>query len=184
MKTKVGKYFVTERIARGGMGEILKAKHPTLNKDVILKRLTFSAKEVVIERFKREAQLQIDFRNDNIVQVFDHFKEGLSYYIVMEYVNGISLDALIEKNRYLPNEIALLIFYQIARALKYAHDKDVIHRDIKPANILISTRGHCKADRFRYRHLQGLPRQIPDQGDDPRHPGLYVARTDNRHQKC
>jgi hypothetical protein len=148
MKTRVGKYIVTERIARGGMGEILKARHPTLNRDVILKRLAFSSKGSVIERFKREAQLQIDFRNDNIVQVFDHFKEGLSYYIVMEYVDGISLDALIEKNRYLPNEIALLIFYQIARALKYAHDKDVIHRDIKPANVLISKEGVVKLTDF------------------------------------
>ena len=148
MKTRVGKYIVTERIARGGMGEILKARHPTLNRDVILKRLAFSSKGVVIERFKREAQLQIDFRHDNIVQVFDHFKEGLSYYIVMEYVDGISLDALIEKNRYLPNEIALLIFYQIARALKYAHDKDVIHRDIKPANVLISNEGVVKLTDF------------------------------------
>ncbi|PKL35944.1 MAG: serine/threonine protein kinase [Spirochaetae bacterium HGW-Spirochaetae-1] len=148
MKTKVGKYTVTERIARGGMGEILKARHPTLNKDVILKRLTFNAKNSVIERFKREAQLQIDFRNDNIVQVFDHFKEGPSYYIVMEYVDGISLDALIEKNRYLPNEIALLIFYRIAGALKYAHDKDVIHRDIKPANVLISREGVVKLTDF------------------------------------
>src|SRR4030042_5175234 len=148
MKTRVGKYFVTERIARGGMGEILKAKHPTYNRGVNLKRLGVSGKEVVIERFKREAQLQIDFRNDNIVQVFDHFKEGLSYYIVMEYVDGISLDALIEKNRYLPNEIALLIFYQIARALKYAHDKDVIHRDIKPANVLISKEGIVKLTDF------------------------------------
>jgi tRNA A-37 threonylcarbamoyl transferase component Bud32 len=148
MKTRVGKYIVTERIARGGMGEILKARHPTLNRDVILKRLAFNSKEAVIERFKREAQLQIDFHNDNIVQVFDHFKEGISYYIVMEYVDGISLDALIEKNRYLPNEIALLIFYQIARALKYAHDKDVIHRDIKPANVLISKEGIVKLTDF------------------------------------
>ena len=130
------------------MGEIFKAKHPTLNRDVILKRLAFNSKEVVIERFKREAQLQIDFHNDNIVQVFDHFKEGLSYYIVMEYVDGISLDALIEKNRYLPNEIALLLFYQIARALKYAHDKEVIHRDIKPANVLISKEGIVKLTDF------------------------------------
>ncbi|MBN1496521.1 MAG: serine/threonine protein kinase [Spirochaetes bacterium] len=148
MKTKVGKYAITGRIARGGMGEILKARHPTLNKDVILKRLAFSAKGAVIERFKREAQLQIDFRNDNIVQVYDHFKEGLSYYIVMEYVDGISLDALIEKHRYLPDEIALLIFYQIAQALKYAHDKDVIHRDIKPANVLISKEGIVKLTDF------------------------------------
>lgn len=148
MRTKVGKYLVTERIARGGMGEIFKARHPTLNRDVILKRLAFNSKHVIIERFKREAQLQIDFRNDHIVQVFDHFKEGPSYYIVMEYVDGISLDTLIEKNRYLPDEIALLIFYQIAGALKYAHDKGVIHRDIKPGNVLISREGKVKLTDF------------------------------------
>ena len=144
----VGKYLITAKIAEGGMGAIYKAKHPTLNRTVILKRLTLKKNAAITERFKREAELMIDFRNDNIVQVYDHFKEGNSYYIAMEYVDGVSLGDLIEKRRYIPNEIAMLIFREICKALKYAHDKTVIHRDIKPENVLISKDGEVKLTDF------------------------------------
>jgi eukaryotic-like serine/threonine-protein kinase len=144
----VGKYLITAKIAEGGMGAIYKAKHPTLDRTVILKRLTLKKNVAITERFKREAQLMIDFRNDNIVQVYDHFKEGNSYYIVMEYVDGVSLGELIEKRRYIPNEIAMLLFREICKALKYAHDKTVIHRDIKPENVLISKDGEVKLTDF------------------------------------
>ncbi len=144
----VGKYLITAKVAEGGMGAIYKAKHPTLERTVILKRLTLKKNVAITERFKREAQLMIDFRNDNIVQVYDHFKEGNSYYIAMEYVDGVSLGDLIEKRRYIPNEIAMLIFREICKALKYAHDKTVIHRDIKPENVLISKDGEVKLTDF------------------------------------
>ncbi len=145
---QVGKYTITRLIAKGGMGKIYQAKHPTLNRDIILKKLTLAGNRAVTERFKREAELMIDFREDRIVQVYDHFREGHSYYIAMEYVDGISLAALIERERYLPNEISLMIFLEICRALKYAHDKGVIHRDIKPENILISKNGEVKLTDF------------------------------------
>jgi eukaryotic-like serine/threonine-protein kinase len=144
----VGKYLITAKVAEGGMGAIYKAKHPTLNRTVILKRLTLKKNAAITERFKREAELMIDFRNDNIVQVYDHFKEGNSYYIAMEYVDGVSLGELIEKKRYIPNEIAMLLFREICKALKYAHDKTVIHRDIKPENVLISKDGEVKLTDF------------------------------------
>lgn len=146
--TRVGKYLITGKIAEGGMGAIYKARHPTLNRDIILKRLTLRKSKSITERFKREAQLMIDFRDDRIVQVYDHFKEGNSYYIAMEYVAGISLADLIKKKRYIPNDVAILIFDEICKALKYAHDKGVIHRDIKPANILISNDGEIKLTDF------------------------------------
>ncbi|MDY6968964.1 MAG: serine/threonine-protein kinase [Spirochaetota bacterium] len=148
MGTLVGKYEITSKIAEGGMGAVFKAKHPTLNRDVILKKLTLKRSSSITERFKREARLMIDFSNDNIVQVYDHFKEGSSYYIVMEYVDGIDLGDLIKKKRYLSNEMAMLIFNEICKALKYAHDKNVIHRDIKPDNILISKEGEVKLTDF------------------------------------
>ncbi|MBN2041051.1 MAG: serine/threonine protein kinase [Spirochaetes bacterium] len=146
--TYVGKYLIQSKIAEGGMGAIYKAKHPTLGRTVILKRLTLKKNTAITERFKREAQLMIDFRHDNIVQVYDHFKEGNSYYIAMEYVDGISLGDLIEKKRYIPNDITMLIFREICKALKYAHDKSVIHRDIKPENVLISKDGEVKLTDF------------------------------------
>ncbi|HUT66822.1 MAG TPA: serine/threonine-protein kinase [Spirochaetota bacterium] len=146
--TKVGKYEIVKKIARGGMGAVYLAKHPTLKRYVILKQLTLRGGGGFVQRFKREASLMIDFRNEHIVPVYDHFKVGSSYYIAMEYVDGTSLDALIEQSGGLSNEAALLIFSEICRGLKYAHDKDVIHRDIKPANILLSKQGEVKLTDF------------------------------------
>ncbi len=145
---KIGKYLIRGMIAEGGMGKIYKAKHPTLKNDVILKKLTLSGNSSIVDRFKREAQLMLDFSNDNIVKVYDHFKEGNSYYIVMEYIDGISLEKLIEKNRFLPDEVALLIYRETCKALHYAHMKSVIHRDIKPDNVLISKNGEVKLTDF------------------------------------
>jgi hypothetical protein len=143
-KKTIGRYEIVAKIAQGGMSAVFKAKHPTLNRFVLLKKLTLRGGSQFIERFKREARLMMDFKHEHIVQVYDHFKEGASYYIVEEFVDGISLEGLIKKERYLSNEAALLILYEVTKALKYAHDKHVIHRDIKPGNILISNRGEVK----------------------------------------
>jgi len=140
----IGKYKITAEIARGGMGAVYKAVHPTLKRNVILKKLTLRGSATVTERFKREARIMMDFKNDLIVNVYDHFRQGSSYYIVLEYVDGTALDRLIRRERYLPNDITLLIFRDCCRALKYAHSKNVIHRDIKPGNILLSKTGEVK----------------------------------------
>ncbi len=141
---KIGKYKIVELIAQGGMGAVYKGEHPTLERPVILKKLTLRGNPDFVERFRREARLLMDFRNDNIVDVYDHFKEGRSHYIVLEYIDGLSLEQLLHRERYLPNELALYILYQACRALKYAHNKGVVHRDIKPANILLSKAGEVK----------------------------------------
>lgn len=142
--SKIGKYAIESLIAKGGMGEVYKGKHPTLNRDVILKKLTIQGNGQFIERFNREARIMMDFKHDNIVNVYDHFKEGDSHYIVLEYVDGEALDCFILRERYLPNELALYIVSEVSKALKYAHDKGVVHRDIKPGNILISKTGEIK----------------------------------------
>lgn len=140
---KIGKYKIVQLVAKGGMGAVYKGVHPTLNRYVILKKLTLRGASVV-ERFKREAEILMDFRHDNIVVVYDHFKAGNSYYIVLEYVDGISLDKLIGQERLVAEPVALYITLEVCRSLQYAHDKGVVHRDIKPANILISKGGEIK----------------------------------------
>jgi serine/threonine-protein kinase len=141
---RVGKYELIAKVAQGGMGALYKAKHPTLDRVVLLKKLTLRGASQFVERFKREARIMMEFKHDHIVHVYDHFKEGSSYFIVEEFVDGISLDALIRKERFLSNDAAMLITYEVCKALKYAHDKGVIHRDIKPGNILISNQGEVK----------------------------------------
>ena len=145
---KIGKYELIGKIAQGGMGALYTAKHPTLERVVLLKKLAIRGGGQVVERFKREARLMMDLNSERIVQVFDHFKEGPNYYIVEEFVEGVSLDALIRKERYLSNDAAMLIFYEVCRGLKFAHDRQVIHRDIKPGNILISSHGEVKLADF------------------------------------
>lgn len=145
---QIGKYKIVSQLAQGGMGAVFKAEHPTLARFVVLKKLSLHGNASIIERFRREAQIMMDFRNEYIVDVYDHFKEGPFYYIVQEYVDGMSLDRLIERERYLPNDVALLVYLDCARALKYAHDRNVIHRDIKPQNILISNDGKTKLTDF------------------------------------
>jgi eukaryotic-like serine/threonine-protein kinase len=144
----IDKYPILDQVGEGGMGVIYKAQHPTLGRPVILKRLTLTGGEGAVARFKREASLMMSFRNDAIVDVYDHFRSGASWYIVMEYVDGPSLDALIREKGRLPSEVALLVVFECARALKYAHDKGVVHRDIKPSNILISRKGEVKLTDF------------------------------------
>jgi len=144
----IGKYKIDSLVAKGGMGAVYKAIHPTLRRYVILKKLTIRGNAAITERFKREARILLDFKHANIVHFFDYFKEGNSHYIVLEYVDGMSLDKLIQKRRYLSGPLALLIFLDACKALKYAHDSGVIHRDIKPANILISKKGAVKLADF------------------------------------
>lgn len=141
---KIGKYKVLELLARGGMGAVYRGVHPTLDRPVILKKLTLRGNPDFVERFRREARILMDFRNDNIVDVYDHFKEGRSHYIVLEYIDGLSVEQLIRRERYLPDGMAMYILYQTCKALKYAHSRNVIHRDIKPSNVLLSKKGEVK----------------------------------------
>ncbi len=140
----IGKYKIIEQIATGGMGAVYTAEHPTLDRYVIIKKLTFRGDSSVRERFRREARIMMDFQNDHIAAVYDHFREGSYYHIVLEYVDGLSLEQLLARERYLPEEIALRIVRDCLTALAYAHRRNVVHRDIKPSNILVSRKGQVK----------------------------------------
>ncbi len=144
----IGKYELIGKIAQGGMGTLYKARHPTLDRVVLLKKLALRGGGKFVERFKREARLMMDFKDEGIVQVYDHFKAGSNYFIVEEFIDGMSLEQLIHRERYLGNDAATVILYEVCKALKYAHDKQVIHRDIKPGNILVSKQGEVKLADF------------------------------------
>ena len=144
----IGKYKIMGLLAKGGMGAVYKAVHPSLKRLVILKKLTIRNNATVRERFKREAQILLDMQSPYIVHLFDYFVEGQSHYIVEEFVDGLSLAQILEKQVALSPEIALLIFQDACLALKFAHAHSIVHRDIKPGNILISKRAGVKLADF------------------------------------
>ncbi len=152
-------YQILSLIGKGGMGEVYLAKHPTLNKKIVLKKLKTRNRED-IKRFLQEAKVMLEFRHENIVQVFDHFEEKSQAYIAMEYIQGKSLSDIIKEREKIPVEIALYIIYQTALGLYHAHSKKVIHRDIKPHNIMISVNGDVKITDF------GIARKQSESNDD------------------
>ena len=144
----IGKYRIMGLVAKGGMGAVYKAVHPTLRRMVILKKLTIKGNATIRERFKREAQILLDMQSPYIVHLFDYFVEGNSHYIVEEFVDGLSLAQVIEKQVSLGTELSLLVFLDACYALKFAHARGIVHRDIKPGNILISRRAEVKLADF------------------------------------
>ncbi|MDY5123743.1 MAG: serine/threonine-protein kinase [Treponema sp.] len=144
----IGKYKVLGIIAKGGMGVVYKAIHPSLKRYVVIKKMTARNKSGNAERFKKEAQILLDLQSPYIVHLFDYFTEDGYRYMVEELVDGMAVDNLITKQMSIPVPIAMLIMQDACYALKYAHSKDIVHRDIKPGNILISKRGEIKLADF------------------------------------
>ena len=140
----IDKYKLEELVASGGMGRVYRGVHPTLDRQVIIKKLTLRGDAAYAERFRREASILMDFRSDFIVDVYDHFRKASNHYIVMEYVDGLSVQDLLQRERYLDGALCAWITLCTAKALAYAHAKRVVHRDIKPANVLVSTEGDVK----------------------------------------
>lgn len=144
----IGKYKVQGVIAKGGMGVVYKAIHPSLKRYVVIKKMTARRSASNAERFKREAQILLDLQSPYIVHLFDYFTEGGYRYMVEELVDGMAVDKLIQKQTVLSPQLALIILQDACFALKYAHSKDIVHRDIKPGNILISKRAEIKLADF------------------------------------
>ena len=137
-------------VGGGGMANVYLARDMILDRDVALKilRMDFNNDEEFIKRFNREAQSATSLAHTNIVSIYDVGEDGDIYYIVMEYVEGMTLKQYIQKNDPIPIEKALDIMKQITEAISHAHHNGIIHRDIKPQNILIDHEGNVKITDF------------------------------------
>ena len=139
-----GRYRVVELIGEGGMGKVYLAEHIEIGKRVALKVLhpSYSRMPDLVERFRREARAASKIGHPNIVDVTDSgATEAGSVYFVMEYLEGVELGSVIEREGALDVARGLRICGQICRALSAAHREGIIHRDLKPENIFLITRG-------------------------------------------
>jgi serine/threonine protein kinase len=141
-------YEIVAEIGQGGFASVYRARQKSLPREVAIKRLSPQRMQNTTEilRFRREAEAMAALTHDNIVAVFDYAFHDGSYYIVMEYVDGMTLEAALEKR--LPRESALFALEKAAAALVIAHEQNIIHRDIKPANILLGKNGQVKLADF------------------------------------
>ncbi|MEM7801944.1 MAG: FHA domain-containing serine/threonine-protein kinase [Chloroflexota bacterium] len=137
----INNYKIEELVGEGAMGIVFRAYHPDLQQNVAIKLLR---PELVnqsdsYERFLQEARTAAQLKHDNIVKVLNFGEFMHSYYLMMDFINGISLREFINQNpRGVDHKAAAQIFTQIAGVLSFAHEEGVLHRDLKPDNILLT----------------------------------------------
>ncbi len=146
----IDRYEILSKVGAGGMSDVYKAKDHILGRIVAIKvmKAEFSEDVNFVTKFRTEAQSAAGLEHPNIVNIYDVGSENGLHFIVMEYVEGITLKTYIEKKGQLSFKEATSIAIQVARGIETAHNKEIIHRDIKPQNIIISTEGKVKVTDF------------------------------------
>jgi len=167
----IGNYQVTGELAQGGMGAVYRGRHQSLPREVVVKSILLSsfpphAQEQLKARFVREAYVQSQLDHSSIVRVYEFFTSPENYYLVMEFIDGMSLRDLIRRQGALAPSHAVPLFKQALSALDYAHNFNyvdesgnrhagIIHRDIKPANLLLDGMARLKITDFGIVKLAG-----------------------------
>ncbi len=144
------RYKIIEKIGGGGMADVYRAEDLVLGRTVALKILhkQFATDAGFLERFRREARAAAKLSHPNIVSIYDVGEDKGIYFIVMEYVPGVTLKKIIQKDAPLSTEKTVHIAMQIAKAMEFAHNNEIIHRDIKPQNVIITDNGEIKVTDF------------------------------------
>ncbi len=142
----LGEYVVLDKIGRGGMGQVFKARHRTMDRIAAIKELPGEAVRSpdAIRRFHREVRAAAKLTHPNIVTAYDASEYEGIHYLVMEYVDGKDLADVVIDQGPLPIEQAVDYVIQAARGLEFAHSQGIIHRDIKPGNLLLDKTGTVK----------------------------------------
>jgi serine/threonine-protein kinase len=151
--TKAGRYQILSELGRGSMGVVYHGFDPVIGRTVAIKTmltegLTSQEFQEFKARFQREAQAAGVLSHPNIVNVFDYGEDNGILYLIMEYLEGKSLEKLVEEQGILPIETIIPMYDQVCSALDHAHQHNVVHRDIKPANIMILDTGMVKVTDF------------------------------------
>src|ERR1035438_8178477 len=135
--TKIGKYNVEGILGRGGMGVVYKAVDSQIGRYVAIKMITSGGDPSLLERFRSEARSMGSLTCPNIVTVYDFGEQDGNPYLVMQFLEGSSLESMIQKGVSLTLSERFGIIIDVCNGLAYAHQRGVIHRDIKPGNIMV-----------------------------------------------
>jgi len=172
--TRLQNYRILSLIDEGGMGAVYKAVHMQLGRYVAIKVLNplLIAKQEIKERFKNEAISLSKLDHQNIVKIYDYIENNLGVFIILEYIEGQTLDKYIKDfSGPVPEKRALEIFKQMLDSLAYLHSKDIIHRDIKPSNFILTKKNEIKLIDF------GIAQEIGVQTNKITKDGTKVGTT-------
>jgi eukaryotic-like serine/threonine-protein kinase len=165
------RYRLDRKLGEGGMAIVYCGTDTLLRRRVAIKvlRAQFAADAEFVRRFYHEAQAAAKLSYPNIVSVYDVGREGDTYFIVMELVDGTTLAEMIESDGRLPEAVAVDYADQVCRGLAYAHRQGILHRDVKPANILITKDDVVKLSDF------GIARAVTTQTMTMTSPGMVMG---------
>ena len=143
------RYKILDHLGTGGMATVWLGYDTILDRKVAIKTFKIDANDTdAVKRFNREAKAVTSLSHPNIVSIYDVENEGDFYYLILEYVEGMTLKDYMAKNPKMPVETIVHIAKQIADGLSHAHQNGIIHRDIKPQNILMNNDLTCKITDF------------------------------------
>lgn len=150
---RLGSFLLDAKIGSGAMGEVFRATQTlkdgrTRIAAVKVVSADFLERENALRRFQREAEILAQLRHPNIVRYYAHGKFQGTYYYAMEYVEGETLDDVLERREYLPWREVVSFGIQLCQALQYAHEHQVVHRDLKPSNLMVTADSRIKLTDF------------------------------------
>ena len=145
-KFEIPGYEIIERLGKGSMGLVFKAKQTSVDRIVAVKVLldTLAQNKEFIKRFQREAKIAAKLQHNNIVNAIDAGEVEGHHYFVMEYVEGATIKDELDQKKVFDEKVALKIVMAVAEAMKHAHERGLIHRDIKPENVILTKDGGVK----------------------------------------
>ena len=142
----LGDYVILDKIGQGGLGVVFKAEHRRMRRMAAIKMLsaTWVKDAEALKRFYREAEAAAKLSHPNVATIYDASEKKGLHYLVMEFLDGFNLAAMLERAGPLPIREAVECVLQAAQGLKYAHEHGIIHRDVKPGNMLLDREGVVK----------------------------------------
>jgi serine/threonine-protein kinase len=156
----VGSFKILEKIGEGGMGAVYKGVDLMLEREVAIKALRpeLARQPDVVERFRAEAVTLAKLNHPNIATLYSFLRQGDDYFMVMEFVRGETLDALLGRAGAMPVDPAITLFCQALEGIDHAHKMGIVHRDIKPSNMMLTESGSIKVMDFGIARVLGTAR--------------------------